>query len=150
MGLYDLLNELAVRGVELRAAPEGDGILFRPRLALDDALVRALSAHKTELMPLVAQTSSPAVAWRVMVMRAQMPARGPIPLLLARPQAPLLRDAPGRCGSCGDPREEGQRYVCRACQAAKWLVLNAVREDVSLARTTETAPAPMTRQEESA
>jgi hypothetical protein len=85
--------------------------------AIGESLVPA--SAKSDKSPV---TAADAVAWRVEVMRAQVPARGPIPLLMARPEA-STRTLPGRCGSCGDPKEIGQWYVCRACQAAKGLAL---------------------------
>ncbi len=69
------------------------------------------------------------VAWRVEVMRAQIPPRGPIPFLMARLDL-ATPCAPGHCGSCGDPLQEGQRYRCAPCQEAAWQALNAVREGV--------------------
>jgi hypothetical protein len=69
------------------------------------------------------------VAWRVAAMRPQIPPRGAIPFLLARLDL-ATPCAPGCCGSCGDPLDEGRRYRCAPCQEAAWLALNQVREDV--------------------
>ena len=69
------------------------------------------------------------VAWRVEVMRAQIPPSGPIPFLVALPEAETLF-LPGHCGSCGDPLEDGRRFRCAPCQEAAWLALNEVREGV--------------------
>jgi hypothetical protein len=69
------------------------------------------------------------VAWRVEVMRAQIPVRGPIPFLVACLDL-ATPCAPARCGSCGDSLEAGRRYRCAPCQEAAWLALNQVREDV--------------------
>ena len=73
------------------------------------------------------------IAWRVEAMRPQVPARGPIGYLHATPRR-AAHDTPGRCGSCGEPKEPSQQYVCEACQEAKWRTLNEVREDVSRER----------------
>jgi hypothetical protein len=59
-------------------------------------------------------------------MRGLIPAHGPIPVLAAKTDVPIPTPA-GMCGSCGELREAGQLYVCRACQAAKRLLLESVR-----------------------
>ena len=66
------------------------------------------------------------VAWRVEAMRPQVPATGPVPILLARPEA---RMAPaGTCVSCGDPLDVGRRVRCAPCVRAVERVLNEIRE----------------------
>jgi hypothetical protein len=76
-----------------------------------------------------AETLDAAIAWRVEVMRPQIPQRGPIPFLVTRPEA-AKTDTTGHCGSCGDPLLDGRRYRCAPCQAAAWQALNEVREGV--------------------
>ncbi|GEM_PF-4993062 len=102
------------------------------------------SAYRSETSPETPQASTPTVlpdqqaelAWRIAAMRSQVRPR-PLhqPLLVARSDAPLLRDAPGRCGSCGEPRHErdgGGRYTCGYCARAKEAVLNEAYEGVTL------------------
>jgi hypothetical protein len=76
---------------------------------------------------LVARLEAGEITWRVAAMRPQVPPRGPIPFLIARSDA-RRRDAPGHCPSCGESKEPDQRFVCRACQRAKWIVLHELRE----------------------
>ncbi|HLY29667.1 MAG TPA: hypothetical protein VKQ36_01440 [Ktedonobacterales bacterium] len=95
----------------------------------------------------------PELLWRIEAMRPQLcPRPLPQPLLVARPNAPLLRDAPGMCGSCGEPLGEGRRFVCGYCARAKEAVLNAAYEGVPLllpmASTEPPATPPQPRQPE--
>lgn len=62
------------------------------------------------------------IARRVEVIRQQIPPHGPIRTLGVRLDVPIPTP-PGICSSCGEPRQAGQTYVCRACQAALWLAL---------------------------
>jgi hypothetical protein len=89
------------------------------------ARMKALKASLANARPAEPEQSAvdPAeIAWRVEAMRAQVPPHGPILTLCVRPDVPIPTPA-GMCGSCGQPREASQTYVCRACQAAKALVL---------------------------
>ncbi len=66
----------------------------------------------------------PEVAWRVAVMRAQMPEGSrPIPFLVARPG--IIPPA-GRCVSCGEPVPELAAWPgrCVACRQAAQIVVN--------------------------
>jgi len=65
------------------------------------------------------------VEWRVMALRQQIPATGPILPLVVRPDVPYLWQAPDRCAVCGNVRESSQRFICRACQRAKSRVFAA-------------------------
>lgn len=67
------------------------------------------------------------IIWRVAAMRPQVPARGPIPFLVARTWA-LEVDKAGRCMSCAQPLDAGRSIRCALCVAAIELVLNEVRE----------------------
>ncbi len=62
-----------------------------------------------------------AIKWRVEAMRAQIPAAGGIPFLVAVPDIP---GAAGVCLSCGDPIElVGYVQRCRLCTCAATRVL---------------------------
>lgn len=125
MTAAELLAEVRALGVELRAASDGSRILYHPRDALTPEWVERLRQHKPEVLALLSEVEAE-VAWRVAAMRPQVPPRGAIGRLVARPDAPSV-DAPRRCGSCGDPLPDDCRYVCALCQQAKWLVLNEQR-----------------------
>jgi hypothetical protein len=65
------------------------------------------------------------IAWRVEVVRQQVPQQGPIGFLHARAIGLKIRQS-GHCGSCGDMLTSGQCCVCLSCQHAKWLVLQSL------------------------
>jgi hypothetical protein len=67
------------------------------------------------------------VAWRIEAMRPQVPARGPVPFLMANPDV-LAHDAPGCCLSCGEEMPDGLRYRCNPCVRAVEMVLRKARE----------------------
>ncbi len=134
MTAEDLIAEVWALGVELRPAPDGSRILYRPRDALAPEWVERLREHKPEVLALLSELEAQ-VKWRAEVMRQQVAPTGPIGYLCARPRTPA-HDTPGHCGSCGEPKEPGQRYVCIACQRAKWLALNETRELVGIAGDT--------------
>jgi hypothetical protein len=116
------------RAAGLQVSSDGVTLTVRgPQSA--ELLAKQVLARKPEVIALLASHDHE-VAWRVRVMRPQVPPRGPIRRLLARPDTPLL-DAPRHCGSCGEALAEGRRYVCLLCQHAAWLVLLEVREGVS-------------------
>ncbi len=96
----------------------------------DSANNNAIPCEKSEKSEKTLDTE---VAWRVAAMRSQIPPRGPIPFLVALPDADTLF-LPGHCGSCGDALEAGRRYRCAPCQEAAWRALNEIREGVLLAR----------------
>lgn len=66
------------------------------------------------------------VAWRAGELLRQLSASGPILPLVVRPDVPYLWQAPSHCSMCGDARETGQRFICRACQCAKAQVFAAL------------------------
>jgi hypothetical protein len=71
------------------------------------------------------------VRWRTVVLRAIIPAHGPIwpPRIRTTP----LCDTPGYCSLCGDelPIDPVPRFRrCAACVRALWLAMNELREGV--------------------
>ena len=77
-----ILGALSDRGVTLWI-DGGDGIAFRPRDRVTAALKAELVAHKPEVLALLTEE----IAWRVSVMKPQLPpAPAPIPWLAARPE----------------------------------------------------------------
>lgn len=85
----------------------------------------------------------PAVLWRVALLRSHIaptepivlpPVRAGVPLLVAKDGATGALVYGAHCGSCGEPREEGQRFHCCACQHARALVVNEAREGVPIPR----------------
>lgn len=120
---HDVLNELASRGVELRAA--GNRLLFRPREAVTPDLQAEMNSHKHELLELLSLRDDE-IDWRVAVMRPQVPVRGPIPFLIARPATPDR----GGCLSCGDELTSLRRIRCGACVTAAHRVLYEIRESM--------------------
>lgn len=109
-------------GLEVRA--DGGRLVVRgPKAA--ESLVRPLVAQPGAVLALLAAEDAE-VAWRVEVMRPQVPLRGAIPVLVARPH----HSKPGGCNSCGDRLGAGQRYRWGPCTQAAWVVLHAVREGV--------------------
>jgi hypothetical protein len=131
MTAEELITEVRALGVELRPAPDGSRILYRPRDALSPEWVERLREHKPQVLALLSEFEAQ-VQWRAAEMRGQIPPSGPIGYLCARPRT-AAHDTPGHCGSCGEPKEPGQRYVCVACGRAKWLALNETRELVDAA-----------------
>ncbi len=114
----ELLGSLRQRGIQL--VPAGDGRLrYRPREALSEAERAVLARHCDAILALFAADP---IGWRAVVMAAQVPRTGAIPLLLARPG---IRFPPGSCCSCGDPRP-ADRYRCAPCAAAAVRALAAV------------------------
>jgi len=67
------------------------------------------------------------IAWRVTVMRPQVPAKGPIPFLVAREASRSLGEPPW-CLSCGDALAPGRTVRCVPCVLAIETALNEVRE----------------------
>ena len=111
----EVLASLHRRGIVL--APSGDGRLrYRPSDALSPAERAELGRHREALLGLLEDP----VGWRVAVIAEQMPARAPIPLLIARPG---VRFSLAGCCSCGDPLGPDQRYRCAPCVAAVVTVL---------------------------
>jgi hypothetical protein len=114
-----LLRE--ARRVGLAVAEDGERLVVRGPRRLEPAAMQLL-AHKDEVrQALVIERSE--VEWRVSAMRTMAPGQGPIPLLLARPDAVRGPDA---CCSCGDRLGPDEPYRCRACVEAAVRVLEAL------------------------
>lgn len=107
----EIIVALRRRGVLL--APAGDGRLrYRPRGALTASERAELALHRDGIAALF---NADPIGWRAAVMATQTPHTGAIPLLLARPEVPVVA---GTCCSCGDPLAPDDRYRCRPCAEA--------------------------------
>jgi hypothetical protein len=116
------LAEARAVGLEVRA--ETDRLVVRgPRL--HEAIARELLEQKPAVLELLAEEEI-ALAWRVEAMRAQVPRRGPIPVLVAREVSPT----PGHCLSCGEPLSPERPVRCALCVCAAQVVLGWIREGV--------------------
>ncbi len=110
-----LVVELRVRGIEL-VAHDGS-IMAWPPGSLTEAEADAVRLHRAAVLAMLEGELS----WRLEAMRAQVPASGAIPFLVAQPfsHAP----GPGSCISCGSPVVPTQRARCRLCLLAVGIVL---------------------------
>ncbi len=123
VGVAPVLAEARTIGLEVRV--EADRLVVRgPRQ--HEAIARQLLAHKPAVIALLAEEEAE-IEWRVAAMRPQMPARGPVPFLVAR-QSEV---AAGSCPSCGDSLPPGRTYRCPPCAKASRLVVYAEREGVA-------------------
>ena len=112
-----LLAEARAAGLDVRG--EGERLVIcGPRTA--EAIAGSLLRHKQEVLAALA-ADAPEVAWRVASMRAQRPATGPIPFLVAR-QAPHSASGCLSCGAPLAPESPGERLRCVPCVRAAWLV----------------------------
>jgi hypothetical protein len=115
----EVLGALRQRGIVV--VPSGDGRLrYRPREALSAGDRAVLVRHREAILALF---DADPIGWRTVVMAAQVPRTGLIPLFLARPG---IRFPPGSCCSCGDPLSHGTRYRCGPCVAATVALLGRV------------------------
>src|SRR5437667_87652 len=106
----EVLLELSRRGVEIAVA--GDHLRFRPKEAVSDELRAEIVEHKAELLQIL-EDEEHEVCWRMDAMRDQVPQKGVIPTLLARPEA---RFSPrGTCRNCGDPLPPDRPVACIPC-----------------------------------
>ena len=113
-----LLREARHAGLDVG---EDDGrLVVRGPRRLEPVALQLL-AHKAGVLAALAAERTD-LGWRMRAMRAMAPAYGPIPLLLARPDAAC---GPGRCCSCGDSLAPADRYRCRLCVEAAVAVLEA-------------------------
>lgn len=117
----EILAEIRARGMEARVSPDNAHVQYRPVAPMPIELARRLLAHRWEVMALLS-ADDPEVIWRVVALRSQVPEKGPIGRLLARPQSLSIGMA-GRCATCGDVLHAGRRYRCGPCQHACWLVV---------------------------
>lgn len=125
MNAWEIVERVRACNAELLV--DGSRLLVRGRgQPLSDELREALRTHKAEVINVLhppmpeALGPDPEVAWRVVAMRPQVPAKGPVLLLMARPGITM---APGQCTSCGDALEQGNRFRCELCVWAAWEVL---------------------------
>ena len=121
----DVLIELSRRGVEIAVA--GDHLRFRPREAVSDELRAEIVEHKAELLQIL-EDEEHEVRWRMDAMRGQVPRRGVIPTLLARPETKF--SPKGTCRHCGDQLPPDRPVTCAPCLRAVYLLLNQIREGV--------------------
>ena len=114
-----LLREARQAG--LVVVEDGGRLVVRgPRRLESEA--QHLLAHKVQVLRALA-TEHAEIEWRVSAMRLMAPEQGPIPLLLARPDA--VRGS-GRCCSCGDPLDPDDRHRCQPCVEAAIRVLETL------------------------
>jgi hypothetical protein len=120
-----VLDEARRRGISLTV--DRDGILanYRQGTPTED-LKELVPLFRQELIALLSAEDEE-VAWRVLVMRGQLPDRGPIPFLLAKPEV-RANDAPGCCLSCGEPLTAERRFRCLFCTAAVQRLLEELEE----------------------
>ena len=118
----EILAEIRARGMEARVSPDNAHVQYRPVASMPIELARRLLAHRWEVMALLS-ADDPKVVWRVVALRSQVPEKGPIGRLLARPEPPTTNTA-GSCATCGDVLGEGRHYRCVPCQQACWLVVS--------------------------
>ncbi|MFI5040452.1 MAG: hypothetical protein ACHQNA_01165 [Acidimicrobiales bacterium] len=102
-------------------ATDGDRLVIEGPRRLE-AIAHALLAEKPTVLRALAEEDQ--VAWRIAVMRPQVPSIGAIPHLLARPG---VRFPLGSCCSCGDGLGPADRYRCPPCAAAAVVVLGERR-----------------------
>jgi len=116
-----ILREARAAGLDIKV--DGDRLVVRdPRSAAH--LAERLLEMKQEVIALLGPDDE--VAWRIEVMRPQVPLTGAIPCLLARPEA---KTAPlGMCVSCGDPLVPDRYVRCAPCVEAIERLLNELRE----------------------
>lgn len=109
----ELLAELRARGADL--VLDGDRLRLRgPPGVVEPELTEALRLVKPALL----EHLQAEVRWRVEAMRQQVPASGPVPLLVAR----RVQAGPGHCPSCGEPTV-GAAIRCSTCATAAREVL---------------------------
>ncbi len=128
-----LLAEARAAGLTVEA--DGGRLVVRGSKA-QGALVQRLLADKAGVLAILAEEWEAEVAWRVAVMAPQIPATGTIPFMVAR----TCQAGPADCLSCGDPREAGQRYRCRACAEAARRVVAADEAERAVVRAKEVQP----------
>lgn len=114
------LAEARAAGLEVRTAEERL-VVRGPRA--QEALARQLLEAKPAVLAILAAEEAE-VAWRIAMMRPQLPRSGPIPFLVAR----QVEAAAGQCLSCGEALGPEQRARCALCVRAAQMVLGWMRE----------------------
>lgn len=120
-------------------------VVSQQQAGKESAKSLAQRTDKTDESPALAdkaQAFAAEVAWRVEKLRPCVARLGPLDPVRLPPvrdgvpplvsQDPVTRDYTyhRHCASCGESREVGQLYHCRACQRAHHLVLLELREAV--------------------
>ena len=91
-----------------------------PRAALP--LLQELRRRKPEVLRALSRSgrsTEPDVTWRVTAMQSQVPGRGAVPSLIARPHT----RRPGYCFSCGELEVAHAGIRCAPCAEAAWRVV---------------------------
>jgi hypothetical protein len=125
MNAATLLSDLRGRGIRLSVSGERLSV-DAPKGSVTPDLRNMLKEHKADLIRLLGEDEYE-VAWRAAFMLTQVPPRGPVRFLVARP---VLSDTRGLCLSCDAPLGEGQTVRCTPCVRAAERVLNELREGV--------------------
>src|SRR3954452_14770165 len=102
MNASALLADLRRRGIQLSVAGERLSV-DAPKGSVTPDLRNELTEHKSDLIRLLTEDDYE-VAWRAAFMRPQVPPRGSVPFLVARPN---LSDTRGVCLSCDGPLGQG-------------------------------------------
>ncbi len=123
---HAIIQEMRQLGMQVRADTEASKVRFGPSGAMPWELRLRLREHKSDVLTLLAREAAE-IAWRVAALRLQVPARGPIPFLIARQASRSLGEAPW-CLSCGDTLAQGRQVRCSLCVRAIETVLTEVRE----------------------
>lgn len=124
MKAIKLLAELHSCGVIVEAAGEQLRI-DAPKGAITPELRVALVQRKVEILSLLKLTDSE-IAWRVQAMLVQIPNKGAIPLLVAKPGKTTKK---GLCLSCGDCLIGNEVSRCSLCNRAANLALDLSMSD---------------------
>ncbi len=119
MKAIKLLAELHSRSVIVEAVGEHLRI-DAPKGAITPELRVALVQQKAEILSLLKITDSE-IAWRVQTMLLQIPDRGAIPFLIAKPVKTTQK---GHCLSCGDCLIGDEVSRCSLCNRAANLALD--------------------------
>lgn len=142
--VLDVIAQARAAGLDL--TPNGERLrVCAPSQDVLDAWRETLREHKPAILAALADeaaTFADQVAWRVAALRPYVARLGPLdPIRLpsVREGVPPLCEQDAltgdityhkHCASCGEPREVGQLYHCRACQRAHHIALLEVREGV--------------------
>jgi hypothetical protein len=129
MTAIELTQDLEKQGIRLEI-DGSDLIIDAPEDLLTPETLQALTRRKAEIVEMLKARGSTfaengiddsEIAWRIEVMKKQMPAEPPYPFLIARED---IETRKGACYSCGDPLTGGSLYICQSCLRAKVIVLD--------------------------